>query len=99
MTPKSSSKAQNTTAKLNKITKQFQNANGKLESITKKIDILIVIELAKFGLTRKEVAEVLEVSEKTIERMVPFEKIKQKRVKNYNAKAETDNTEEANREN
>ena len=51
----------------------------KLDKIAKKLDIVIVVQLAKCGLTRKEIADVLKVSEKTIERMLPFEKLKQKR--------------------
>jgi DNA-binding NarL/FixJ family response regulator len=60
-----------------------KNANkdlgNKLRYITKRLDMITVILLAKSGLTRKEIAGVLGVSEKTIERMLPFEKIKQKR--------------------
>jgi hypothetical protein len=70
--------------------------NDKLEKINKKLDILIAIELAKSGLPRKEVAAVLDVSEKTIERMIPFEKLKPKRIKTDNGKVETNNTKEAN---
>jgi len=75
--PKAKSKPQNTTAKLNKIIARFDNINRKLESLDRKADLVIVIELAKCGLTRKEVADVLEVSEDTIERMLPFGRIKQ----------------------
>jgi DNA-binding XRE family transcriptional regulator len=56
-----------------------KDSNKKLGELNKKLDILIVILLAKYGLTRKETADVLGVSEKTIERMLPFEKLKQKR--------------------
>jgi DNA-binding transcriptional regulator LsrR (DeoR family) len=51
----------------------------KLGYIAKRLDMITVILLAKSGLTRKEIADVLGVSEKTIERMLPFEKLKQKR--------------------
>jgi transposase len=47
-----------------------------LEEINNKLERLIAIILAKTGLSRKEVAKVLGVSEKTVERMVPFRKIK-----------------------
>lgn len=46
------------------------------EELVKKLDMMITIELAKVGLNRKEVAEALHTSEKTIERMLPFSKIK-----------------------
>lgn len=51
-------------------------SNPQLDRISKKLDTLIVIELIKCGLTRKEIADVLEVSEDTVERMLPFRKIK-----------------------
>lgn len=53
--------------------------NKKIEKLNKKLDMIIVILLAKSGFTRKEVADVLKVSEKTIERMLPFEKLKKRR--------------------
>jgi len=56
-----------------------KDLNEKLGQIAKKLDILIVAQLAKSGLTRKEVADVLGVSEKTIERMLPFAKLSQRR--------------------
>jgi DNA-binding transcriptional regulator LsrR (DeoR family) len=56
-----------------------KDLNEKLGQIAKKLDILIVTQLAKSGLTRKEVADVLGVSEKTIERMLPFAKLSQRR--------------------
>jgi len=56
-----------------------RNLNEKLSQLNKKLDIIIVVLLAKSGLTRKEIADVLGISEKTIERVVPFEKLKQKR--------------------
>jgi len=74
---KSNSKSQITT-KLNKLVNLSQNANAKLDKLNKKIDIVIITELARSGLSRKEVADVLEVSEDTIERMVPFRKLKPK---------------------
>ncbi len=76
MMPKSSLTPQSVTTKLNKIITQSQNSNAKLEEVCKKLDILIVIELARSGLSLTEVAKVLDVSEDTIERMVPFRKLK-----------------------
>lgn len=58
-----------------------RTANKKLGEILKKLDILVVVHLANSGLTRKEIAEVLGVSEDTIERMLPFRKLKPKRHK------------------
>lgn len=57
----------------------MSTTNEKLDKIAKRLDILVVILLAKSSLTRKEIAAVLGVSEKTIERMLPFERLKQKR--------------------
>lgn len=58
---------------------KVSGSNKKLNKILKRLDTLIVIQLAKSGLTRKEIADVLEVSEKTIERMLPFAKLSQRR--------------------
>jgi len=58
-----------------------RTANKKLDEILKKLDILVVVHLANSGLTRKEIAEVLGVSEDTIERMLPFRELKPKRHK------------------
>ena len=49
-----------------------------LDKVAKKLDMVIVILLAQSGLTLKETAEVLKVSEDTIERMLPFKKLKSK---------------------
>jgi DNA-binding transcriptional regulator LsrR (DeoR family) len=56
-----------------------KDLSEKLGQIAKKLDLLIVIQLVTSGLTRKEVADVLGVSEKTIERMLPFAKLSQRR--------------------
>jgi DNA-binding NarL/FixJ family response regulator len=77
MTP-SKPRTQNVTSKLNKIINHSQNISTKLDKLNKKIDVLIIIELAKSGLNLKEVADTLGVSEDTIERMVPFRKLKPK---------------------
>jgi DNA-binding NarL/FixJ family response regulator len=58
-----------------------ERTSKKLDEVLKKLDILVVVQLANSGLTRKEIAEVLKVSEKTIERMLPFAKLGQKRGK------------------
>jgi hypothetical protein len=62
--------------KLTKLVNQSQILNSKMDDISKKLDILLVIQLAKCGMTRVEAAKVLGVSEDTIERMLPFGKIK-----------------------
>lgn len=49
--------------------------DGKIDKIIRRLDLLAIILLAESGLTRKEIADVLGISEKTIERMLPFSKI------------------------
>jgi transposase len=51
-------------------------SNNKLDKIIKRLDIITVVLLVKSGLTRKEIAKALGVSEKTIERLIPVSKIK-----------------------
>ena len=55
-----------------------RTTNKRLDEMLKKLDILVVVQLAKSGFTLKEVAKVLGVSEDTIERMLPFRKLKPK---------------------
>lgn len=55
-----------------------KNEKQLLGEINNKLDKLIAILLADAGLNRKEVAESLKVSEKTVERMFPFNKVKKK---------------------
>jgi transposase len=50
--------------------------NERLDKVIKRLDILAVILLVKSGLTRKEIADVLGVSGKTIERLIPVSKLK-----------------------
>jgi DNA-binding transcriptional regulator LsrR (DeoR family) len=58
------------------VTKTKLNRSGsKIDKIIRRLDLLAIILLAKSGLTRKEIADVLGISEKTIERMLPFSKI------------------------
>ena len=58
-----------------------RTTNKKLDEMLRKMDILIIVQLIKSGLTLKEIAKVLGVSEDTIERMLPFRKLKPKRHK------------------
>ena len=51
-------------------------ANEKLDKVIKRLDILTVISLARSGLSRKDIAGALKVSEKTIERLISVAKIK-----------------------
>lgn len=51
-------------------------SNDKLDRVIKRLDMITVILLVRSGLKRKEIAEALGVSEKTIERLVPVSKIK-----------------------
>lgn len=48
----------------------------RLDRIIRRLDILTAIFLVRSGLSRKEIAEVLGVSEKTIQRLIPVSKIK-----------------------
>ena len=47
----------------------------RLDKIAKRLDMIVVILLARSGLKRKEIADILGVSEKTVERMLPFREI------------------------
>jgi transposase len=58
-----------------------KTTNERLDKIIKRLDIITVILLVKSGLTRKEIAEALGVSEKTIERLIPVSKIKGTKLK------------------
>lgn len=51
----------------------------RLDKIAKRLDMIVVILLARSGVNRKEIADILGMSEKTIERILPFRQIKQSR--------------------
>lgn len=53
--------------------------NEKLDKIAKRLDMIVVILLAKSGLKLKEISSILGISERTIQYWLPFRKIKQKR--------------------
>jgi len=58
--------------------KTDKSLGKKLDNISRKMDMIIVIMLAQSGLNRKDIAEILGISEKTIERMLPFREIKKR---------------------
>jgi DNA-binding NarL/FixJ family response regulator len=62
-----------------------QNGKKRLSSekersdILRRLDMLLIIQLAQSGLTLKEISKSLNISEDTIERMLPYKKLKPKR--------------------
>jgi transposase len=54
---------------------RIEGFDEKIGKVIKRLDIIAVVLLAESGLSRKEIAEILGVSEKTIERMLPFGKL------------------------
>jgi len=49
----------------------------RLDKIAKRLDMIIVILLARSGLKLSEIADILEISERTIQNWLPFRQIKQ----------------------
>ena len=68
-------------------------SKDKLDKIIKRLDIISVVLLVRSGLKRKEIAEALGVSEKTIERLVPVSKIKGAKTKKVELEHEPTETE------
>jgi len=68
-------------------------SKGKLDKIIKRLDIISVVLLVRSGMKRKEIAEALGVSEKTIERLVPVSKIKGAKTKKEQPEREPTATE------
>jgi len=56
-----------------------ESLGKRLDKIARRLDMIVVILLARSGLNRKEIADIIGVSEKTIERMLPFRQIRQRR--------------------
>jgi len=56
----------------------LEDKENNLESTNKKLDLIIAILLAKSGMTRVEIGEILGISDTTVKRMFSgkFEKIK-----------------------
>ena len=50
---------------------------GELRQIRRRLDMLIIIELASRGLELKEIADILNVSDRTVRRIISIRKIKQ----------------------
>jgi hypothetical protein len=50
-----------------------------LDRISKQLDTLIALSLVKSGLDKKEIADYFGVSEKTIQRLIPYNKLKKKK--------------------
>ncbi|MEM5835324.1 MAG: helix-turn-helix domain-containing protein [Candidatus Aenigmatarchaeota archaeon] len=46
-----------------------------LKKLNKKLDVILVVQLAAIGLKLKEISKVIGVSERTIQRWVPFKKL------------------------
>lgn len=47
-----------------------------IKNLVNKIDILIIIELAKCGLPKKQIAKVLKISDNTIDKILPYNELK-----------------------
>jgi len=56
-----------------------KNAIAALEKISKRLDMILVILLAKSGVNQSEIAEIIGTSERTIRNWLPFRQIKQSR--------------------
>jgi DNA-binding NarL/FixJ family response regulator len=59
----------------------------KLDLLLKKIDILLIVELTKSGLNKKQVAKVLKISDKTIDKILPYSELKKNLKLNSNDNA------------
>lgn len=56
-----------------------KNTEETLEKIAKRLDMILVVLLAKSGVDQTEIAKILGVTERTIRRWLPFRQIKQRR--------------------
>lgn len=54
-----------------------KNTKETLDKIAKNLDMILVILLAKSGVKKSEIANILGVSERTITNWLPFRQIKQ----------------------
>lgn len=72
--------------KLAKIGKTNGDIKKLLTDLNRKLDILIITELAKCGLKKEEISKVIGVDKRTIQNWIPFRKIKPKVMKNEKKK-------------
>jgi len=56
-----------------------KNTEEMLEKIAKRLDMILVILLAKSGVRQTEIAKILGISVRTIQYWLPFRQIKQSR--------------------
>lgn len=56
-----------------------KNVKETLEKIAKRLDMILVIQLAKSGVNQSEIAKIIGTTERTIRNWLPFRQIKQSR--------------------
>lgn len=56
-----------------------KNAKETLEKIAKRLDMILVILLAKSGVNQSEIAKIIGTTERTIRNWLPFRQIKKSR--------------------
>jgi len=56
-----------------------KNVEEKLDKIAKRLDMILVILLARSGVNQAKIAEILGITERTIRNWLPFRQIKQSR--------------------
>jgi len=52
-----------------------KSLGNKLDNIIRKLDMILVILLAKSGVKQKKIAEILGISDRTIRKWLPFKEI------------------------
>ena len=56
-----------------------KNVGETLDKIAKRLDMILVILLAKSGVSQSEIAKIIGISERTIRRWLPFREIQRSR--------------------
>lgn len=56
-----------------------ESLGKKLDIIAKKLDMILVILLAKSGVKQKKIADILGISDRTIRKWLPFREIQKSR--------------------
>jgi len=56
-----------------------KSLGNKLDNIAKKLDMILVILLAKSGVKQKEIADNLGISDRTIRKWLPFRELQKSR--------------------